>query len=134
TTTLQVEGATLHGAEFTSLQKIDPQNQKWIVYFCPNGALWEELIYDYLLPIKQESTANILAFNYRGTGKSTGSLTGDKDAVQDGIKIVESLLKQGVLPENIVLHGLSFGGGVATHTAAHFAKENKIMHLVNERS
>ena len=68
---------------------------------------------------------NILMFNYRNTGGSTGKPTSYKDLVIDGLAQIDYLLSQGVKPENITLYGHSLGGAVATEVAAHMHAQDK---------
>ncbi len=105
------------------------KGQKWIVYFNGNGYVWEHN-YEALKQISKETGANVLSFNYRGVGRSGGAITSAQDLIEDGEAAVQYLLSQGVLPEDIVLHGHSLGGGVATAVVA----KHQGMHLVNDRS
>lgn len=62
--------------------------------------------------------ANVFIFDYSGYGKSTGSPT-ESVICQDGQKAYDWLRSQGFRSKDIVLYGISLGGGVASYLAAH---------------
>jgi hypothetical protein len=108
---------------------VPADKQKWIVCFHANKMGYEESLPSLNL-IATHTGANILTGNYRGVGQSQGMPRNDQDLIEDGRTMVRMLLDSGVPPKNIVLEGLSAGGGVATALVA----ENPGMHLVNDRS
>ena len=112
---------------------VPAERQKWVVYFLPNAALWEHML-PVLLEISKKTQANVLCYNYRGAGFSSGVVLSPQDLICDGVDTVNSLLAQGVRMEDITLHGFSLGGGVATQVAKRFADQNRAVNLVNERS
>lgn len=138
--TLQRENdVLLSGVEITTNPKTAPHLQKWIVFFCPNAFSWEQIGYKIralATSFEPQENINILCFNYRGVGKSTGFPHSEKEVLQDGKAIIQLLLDRGVPAKQILLHGYSFGGGVATCVAGDFAKEGEGCHfaLCNERS
>lgn len=110
-------------------QPKEPSEQKWIVFFNGNGSCYEDML-PALAKISEDTGVNIYTGNYRGVGYSKGFPWTAKDLIFDGEAMVQRLLKQGVKPENILLHGWSIGGGVATAVAA----KHPEMHLCSDRS
>lgn len=65
---------------------------------------------------------HILAFDYRGFGRSSGTSPTEEGLIIDGIAVVKWALEVAhVPPERIVLFGQSLGTAVATAVAEHFA-------------
>jgi pimeloyl-ACP methyl ester carboxylesterase len=85
-----------------------------ILFIAPNGAGFEQMT-QYLSSYAEDLGAQrIVAFNYRGVGKSTGfprrweDLVDDADAVLKHVMVV-----YGVRVGDVIAHGWSLGGGVA---------------------
>lgn len=85
------------------------------VMFCnPNGVFYETFAYDgYWLEFYMENGFNIFLWNYRGYGRSTGSISpnnlfSDADELVKFLKDVRGVGK-------LLVHGISLGGGVASH-------------------
>lgn len=69
------------------------------------------------LLIFRRAGASVLLFDYRGYGKSRGSLS-EKGVYNDAEAAYSWLTaKKGIAPERIVVYGESLGGGPATQTA-----------------
>ncbi|WP_298624550.1 alpha/beta fold hydrolase, partial [uncultured Legionella sp.] len=116
-----------------SQEQIDPQYQKYIINLVGNGMCYEHIIDD----IKEDAKvlkANVVGFNLRGVGQSTGKAKSKEDLVTDGIAQVQRLLDQGVSPQNITLKGHSLGAGIATLVAQHFHQLGQPINLFNSRS
>lgn len=112
---------------------IEPKHQKYIINLCGNCARYECRIDD----IKEDAKtlkANVVGFNFRGVGQSTGKAQSKEDLVIDGIAQVQRLLDQGVSPQNITLKGYSLGAAVATLVAQHFHQLGQPINLFNDRS
>ena len=122
--------ATLNGVELKGQIEGEAANEKYIVFFMPNGALWEELL-PKLKTIQQQSGANVVCYNYRGVGASTGTFSSEAPLINDGVEIINALIAKGM---RTLPHGLSLGGGVATQVVAKLAQEGTVLHLCNERS
>ncbi len=124
--------ASLHGFQYHSQPNTPVDEQKWIVYFLPNGARWEDMIKE-LQTLADRCQASILCYNYRGihpTKLAHDELArSEDDFYADGHLIVDNLLNRGVLKEHILLYGYSFGGAIATRVAA-----DKELALCSERS
>ncbi|CDZ79463.1 Alpha/beta hydrolase family protein [Legionella massiliensis] len=81
-----------------------------------------------------ELECNVVGFNLRGVGNSTGHPQSKQDLVNDGIAQIQRLLDAGVSAENITLKGHSLGGGISTLVADHFHKQGYKVNLFNGRS
>jgi len=112
---------------------LDTKDQKWIVYWGGNGMCYEQSLND-LKYISYFTGASIYTGNFRGVMDSEGSPYSSHDLVLDGEAMVQKLLASGVQSKNILLHGLSMGGGVATEVAALHQETGNEMHLCNDRS
>jgi pimeloyl-ACP methyl ester carboxylesterase len=116
-----------------SQENIDPKYQKYIINFVGNGMCYEHIIDD----MKEDANAlkaNVVGFNLRGVGLSTGKAKSKDDLVTDGIAQVQRLLDQGISPQNITLKGHSLGAGVASLVAKHFHQLKQPINLFNSRS
>lgn len=78
----------------------------------------------------KEVGANVLLFNYSGTGESEGEIMEEKDLVANGCRVIDHLISHGVLKQNIILYGQSIGGGTATIAGSLYSD----IHLINQRS
>lgn len=107
--------------------------RKIVVYFLPNYMLWEEKIEDFLA-FSDRLEADVVCYNYRGCGQSSGFPNDANDLVADGLSQLQQLLDAGAKPENIVLYGYSLGGGISMQVAEALAKANIPVNIVNERS
>lgn len=110
---------------FEILQK---NNNKWIVVFNGMGDRYERHL-NALDDLSENVGANVLAFNYRGVGSSSGKPSSIKDWVEDGEYALKYLKEKGVKPENIVIYGHSLGGGIAAEV---YEKQNIKSALVVE--
>lgn len=108
----------------------NPIATDYLVVFQPNEVHYEEFL-EEAKTLGQELQKNIVLFNYRGVGESTGEATKAKDLVNDGKAICQMLVTyKDVQPEHITLYGHSLGGGVATAIAA----RNPGLNLIIDRS
>lgn len=115
---------------------LEKESEKsYVIHFNGNGSNpFDERMLNYLSHEANTLQCNIVAFNYRGVGKSTGNASSIDDLVTDGIAQVERLLARGANAEKIVLDGMSLGGGVATLVAKYFHDRGKPVKLFNEQS
>ncbi|ASK29362.1 hypothetical protein CEY12_04280 [Chryseobacterium sp. T16E-39] len=60
---------------------------------------------------------NVLVTDYRGFGKSTGSIDGEQNMYHDAEKVYEHALQLGYQPEDIILYGYSMGTSMAAYLA-----------------
>lgn len=68
----------------------------------------------------QETGASVLGFNPKGFKSSTGKTQRLSDIVDDGIAVVEFLLRRGVRYEQIIVQGNSLGAGVQEMVSEHY--------------
>ena len=69
---------------------------------------------------------NILIFDYRGYGKSTGSPT-EEGCYKDAAAAYSWLKENGFLKQPFIIHGRSLGGGVASWAAGEFNADGLIL-------
>jgi fermentation-respiration switch protein FrsA (DUF1100 family) len=82
---------------------------------------------DYLKILSEKLNITVLAYDYRGYGKSSGS-PGLKGVLTDAKAATSWLAKKTGVPEkDIIQIGRSLGGGVATQTAATFESRGLIL-------
>src|SRR5262249_28168711 len=118
------DDATQFGSNSTS-------DQKWVVFFQANKALYDENgSLEEARRYGKEVGANVLLFNYRGTGESTGEILEGKNLVEDGCRVIDFLKSHGVPESNILLYGQSIGGATATLSGSLYDD----IRLINQRS
>ncbi len=110
-----------------SNDKVNADNKKdhlTIVYFSGNSGCFQQdyklVAEDLLSYSKEDIPASAVLFNYPGILNSEGQVEISQDLVNSGIAQVQALLDQGIPHSKIVLHGVSLGGSIASHVAAHF--------------
>lgn len=116
------DGVKLNGVQLKSNPSTSPDNERWIVYCQPNCSCWEVGL-DTLTRLQRDTKANVVSYNYRGVGYSESLATSDKQLIGDVMEIVQSLIREGVKPEHIQIHGFSLGGGVGTIAATRLVPE-----------
>jgi len=124
------DNAELDTIEINHQENISPI---YIIKFNGNGFLFEDNL-PQLMDDAYRLKANVIAFNYRGVGKSLKVPESINDLVTDGIAEVQQILDRKVLPKHIILDGLSLGGGVATLVAKYFHDQGIKINLFNDRS
>ncbi|WP_298625961.1 hypothetical protein [uncultured Legionella sp.] len=101
-----------------------------VLYFSGNGESfqqnYQQIAEDLLSYTKDDVPVTSIQFNYPGVLNSEGQVKIAQDLIDSGITQVQSLLDQGVPHSKIVLHGVSLGGSIASHVAAHFHRLPKI--------
>lgn len=113
------------------------RSKKILIRFGGNGEIYETHaagnIKESYISIGHKLGYDVLLFNYRGFGKSKDSPTPDR-LTQDGQAVIDYALKQGYKPENVVIHGFSIGGAIATKTLASKEHVYKEIKFINDRS
>jgi pimeloyl-ACP methyl ester carboxylesterase len=108
--TWQVDGATLHALHFT----VD-QPKGAILYLHGNaGSLrsWGHVASDFT-----ERGYDVLIPDYRGYGKSTGTLTHERMLLEDAL-VAYTYLREHYADRDIIMYGRSLGTGIATYVAS----------------
>ncbi|MBM3192774.1 MAG: hypothetical protein FJZ59_00885 [Chlamydiae bacterium] len=116
----------LDGIEIISKaqENFPPHEQKWSILALPNLTLWQQICHLLLIPFTSSTEINLLCVNYRMTGNSEKKRPSSFDEIcLDIDAAVQELLKRGVNPKNILLHGISLGGATALHVANHYQKQ-----------
>lgn len=132
------DGIRLNAMFFKRSKSIFPWPQKKIlIRFGGNGENYESLYevmqeYSYIKKVHKLGY-DVLLFNYRGVGKSKGSATPDGLA-KDGQAVIDYALSQGYKEKNILIHGFSLGGAIATKALASNQACYQEIKFVNDRS
>ena len=94
------------------------ESKKYVVWLNGLGGSYEGKL-GVVGEYANDLNANVLLFNYRGTGDSTSSVpVKPKDLVTDTIAMIAYLTHvKGISPNDIVIHGFSLGGGVGAQAA-----------------
>lgn len=102
---------------------ITPPPNTWIIYIGGNGEVYEHSGHT-AITIAQSLKANALCFNFRGVGRSTGSILRGSDLVDDAKTVIEYLLAKvdpSTSERRIVLYTHSIGAGVGAQVVVkHF--------------
>lgn len=133
---------TYDGAELATLQfepsrfkQKSSNERRYVVRFFGNkGALEYGDKIEICARDAKKLDATVICFNYRGVVSSKKPPVIFHDVVIDGIAQVQRLLDLGIDSKNIKLDGISFGGAVATKTAAYFHRRSLPVYLWNDRS
>lgn len=110
------------------------KNQKVVIFFSGSGGpaaqFCQPAVQKYL-----NNDAKVLTLDYRGFGssetlnkkdKKVGTPLCEKSLYEDGKEMLKYVTEtMGVKPENIILHGFSLGGAVASKVAADFYHEQQ---------
>jgi pimeloyl-ACP methyl ester carboxylesterase len=92
---------------------LEPAKRPWVLWFNTNGVCLEENL-GFAEVYARTIGANILVFNFRGVGESTGQILQFSDMLIDGRAAFKFLLdNEGATPDKILLHGHSMGAAVA---------------------
>ncbi|GEM_PF-1152755 len=126
---LSVEGLETLEAK----QKQPNPNQQYEIFCCGNG---QDAMYFYTAynRIITEPNKNYIFWNYPGVGSSKGGAHSTHPLFKAGYQQAKRLIDQGIPAHNITLHGISLGGGVATHVARQLHEEGHLVHLEIDRS
>ncbi len=93
---------------------------------------------DWIGDMEQDAIAtqaNVVGFNYRGIGQSSGQLIRQQDIIDDIVAQVKFLINEKkVDPNDITLYGLCLGGAFAALAAAELKKEGIDVKLYFSRS
>lgn len=127
---VRVKSGMLRGASYWPNNVQEPQ--KVVIVFTGSGGPGAAQV-EGAARAYTEAGARVIQLDYRGYGKSetlkkNGETTGthlcEASLYEDGREIYEAVRRMGYLPSNIILHGFSLGGAVASKVAADIAEEN----------
>lgn len=106
------------------------KSQGTIIYFNGSGGGYE--LFNFEEAYREK--VNYLRFNYRGVGRSEGTPTPDGLKL-DGLTALAFILSLGVQSRDIICHGHSLGGFLATFCASRNQSNlNNSMNLLSNRS
>lgn len=89
-----------------------PGTGKHIVYF-PGANTYYQACFRDISTAAKETGATVHAFNFPGTGLSSGKVKEAHDLINSGLAVVVNLIKEGVHPDNIILQGDCYGAAIA---------------------
>lgn len=115
---------TKNGEQLNALHFSDPKNKGLVVYYHGNaGALthWGEIA-----PIYLKAGFDLLIYDYRGFGKSSGTLKRESDLLHDA-EDVYAYAKTLRNEKEITVIGYSLGSGLATFIASKNTPKNLIL-------
>ena len=102
-----------------------PGDQKHIIYF-PGANTYYQACFRDISTAARETGATVHAFNFPGTGLSTGQVKEANDLINAGLAMIRSLLEQNIHPDNIVLQGDCFGAAIAMEVKEQIAKQTQM--------
>lgn len=94
---------------------LDNKSEKTVIFFHGNGG---NISYNQeRLEIFNTLHLNAIMIDYRGYGKSGGSIQNETDLYKDADATYRYILEKGIDPKNIIIWGQSLGGAIAIHLA-----------------
>lgn len=94
---------------------LDNKSDKTVIFFHGNGG---NIFYNQeRLKIFNELGINAIMFDYRGYGKSEGTIQTEDDLYKDANAIYDYVISQGVSETDIIIWGQSLGGAIAINLA-----------------
>lgn len=146
-TQVRTEQGMLRGATYTPAGYENKQPQKVVLFFSGSGGPSEEQSAN-AIESHLENGAKVVCLNYRGYGKSEtldangnkkGTFLSEHSLYNDGMAMYDYVTKPveegglGYAPENVVLHGYSMGGAVASRVAAEVGQMNIARAIAEDR-
>jgi alpha/beta superfamily hydrolase len=127
----QVKIETLDHVKLDAREWVNPSGTgKWMIFFCGNGTVYEDLLHEKRA-IAENLNVNLLVFNYRSVGHSTGELLYGRQLTIDASSVIDYIKHQkGIKESDITLWGHSMGGGVAAAATKYYPQ----VKLINDRS
>lgn len=81
------------------------------------------MIYDWLLAFSKDLGVNVLAYDYEGYGKATGTPT-EKSCYEDIVAAYTYLTREErISPDSIVIYGRSLGSGPSLYLAQSLSEQ-----------
>lgn len=127
----QNTGINLDAVVITGSQNIYDPNKKYTVLVDGSNCCYEESRGFINL---MASYSNVVLFNPPGVGYSPGMTNGPEDISRSLIVVVNTLINKGIPPENITLHGYSFGGSIAATIANLYQDNDQRIKVVCDRT
>jgi pimeloyl-ACP methyl ester carboxylesterase len=92
-----------------------PGNTMLMIYFQGNARNLQNFLDNHAMVMSWGY--NVLVTDYRGFGKSNGSLSGESKMYADAVKVYDYAHALGYPPEKIILYGYSMGTSMAAYLA-----------------
>lgn len=127
--TVQLTKRTKPGGKPTS-----PAQQRYVIFLGGNGDSLRAYTMNKMRSDARACNVNVIAYNPRGVGNSTGGVWRVLDIIIDSIAQVQRLLDKGVQPQHILLKGWSLGGATAIITTAYFHRMGKPINVFADRT
>ncbi|WP_233586576.1 Dot/Icm T4SS effector alpha/beta hydrolase [Legionella sp. km772] len=102
-----------------------PGTGKHIVYF-PGANTYYQACFRDISAAAKETGATVHAFNFPGTGLSSGKVREANDLINSGMAVVANLIKEGVHPDDIILQGDCYGAAIALEVKKQLAEQASI--------
>lgn len=102
-----------------------PGTGKHIVYF-PGANTYYQACFRDISAAAKETGATVHAFNFPGTGLSSGQVKEAHDLINSGLAVVANLIKGGVHPDDIILQGDCYGAAIALEVKKQLAIQASI--------
>lgn len=114
-------------------QKQQDSNTPYEIFCCGNGqdAMHFSTAYNRIM---DNPDKNYIFWNYPSVGSSVGQAQSTDNLFTAGYQQAKRLIDEGIAAQNITIHGLSLGGGVAVHVARQLHEEGHLVHLEIDRS
>ena len=100
------------------------ENKKMVAYYHGNAGTLEH--WGAIATIYLDAGFNLLIYDYRGFGKSTGKITNEKDFLEDA-HLFYDFAKTNYPETDITIVGYSMGSGLASSVTAHNQPERLIL-------
>jgi pimeloyl-ACP methyl ester carboxylesterase len=92
------------------------ENKYLLIYFQGNAGNLQNFLDNHSMVL--DWGYNVLVTDYRGFGKSGGSLSGETKMYEDAGKVYDHAIQLGYRPGNIILYGYSMGTALAGYLAS----------------
>ena len=104
-----------------------PGKGKHIIYF-PGADTYYQACFRDMTAAAKETGATVHAFNFPGTGSSTGKVLEARDLINSGISVVNDLLRKNpeLSVDDIVLQGDCYGAAIAYEVKKQFEDQSNL--------
>lgn len=127
-----IQCGSLEGVSFTHSREVNPES-KTIVYFPGNATLWQFCISTFL-DWHISTGADVICYNYRGTGGNLLFPLNEDDIINDGLIQIKKLINEGVAPNRIFALGNTLGGGDVIGISSALEDQGISINVGNDRS
>lgn len=101
-----------------------PGKDKHIIYF-PGANTYYQACFRDITAAAKKTGATVHAFNFPGTGASTGVVSDSSDVINAGIAVLRDLIEnQGIHIDDIIMQGDCYGSAIAYEVKKEFEKQS----------